>query len=202
VTPAPSAVVLLCGPRAGGNSDTAGLAFAEGLSRAGVTAHVLRLREYDITPCRGCGSCAKTPQHRCPLSGSDDAEALFSSIRQARILAFASPVYFYHVPAIFKAFIDRAQRHYEVRMAAESAHSAQPAHASLPARVILVAGRKTGERLFEGTLLTLKYFLWPFYFRPAEPCLLRGLDAPGDLAADAVTLAQVTAYGEAAAREA
>jgi putative NADPH-quinone reductase len=199
VTPAHSAVVLLCGPRAGGNSDTAGLAFADGLARAGVEARVIRLREQAITPCRGCGSCAKTPQHRCPLSDGDDVEALFSAIMHARILAFASPVYFYHVPALFKALIDRAQRHYEVRMAAEPSHPASPPRS---AQVLLVAGRKTGERLFEGTLLTLKYFLWPFYFRPAEPCLLRGLDAPGDLAADAATLARVSAYGEAAASEA
>ena len=37
--------------------------------------------------------------------------------------------------------------------------------------------------------MTLKYFLWPFAVRPAEdPCLLRGFDAPGDLAADAPTM--------------
>ena len=64
--------------------------------------------------------------------------------------------------------------------------------------VLLVAGRKQGERLFEGALLTLKYFLWPFHRHPVEPCLLRGLDAPGDLAADSPSRARISAYAQAA----
>jgi multimeric flavodoxin WrbA len=196
VTPAGSAVVFLCGPRDGGNSDAAGLTFAASLARAGVAPRVIRLREHEVVPCRGCGACAETPGNRCPLSGGDAAEALFDAMDQALVLAFASPIYFYHVPALFKAFIDRAQRRYAVRLAGDRA-AARPER---PAHVLLVAGRRQGERLFDGTLLTLKYFLWPFHRRLAEPCLLRGMDAPGDLAADAAALARVAACAEAAVR--
>lgn len=198
MTPAGPAVVFLCGPRAGGNSDTAGLTFAEGLSRAGGgEARIIRLREHGLAPCRGCGTCA-APGNRCPLDREDDAaETLFAAMKSARILAFASPIYFYHVPALLKAFIDRSQRHYEARLAGDPASPVPPAKF---ARILLVAGRTKGERLFDGTLLTLKYFLWPFHVRLAEPCLLRGLDAPGDLAADAMATSRVLAYGEDAGR--
>lgn len=196
MTPAGPAVVFLCGPRAGGNSDTAGLAFAAGLSRAGVEARIIRLREHGLAPCRGCGAC-RAPGNRCPLHREGDAaETLFEAMKSARLLAFASPIYFYHVPALFKAFIDRSQRHYEARLAGDPA-SAPPTRS---ARVLLAAGRTKGERLFDGTLLTLQYFLWPFHVRLAEPCLLRGLDAPGDLAGDAAAMARVLAYGEDAVR--
>ncbi|MEA5088902.1 NAD(P)H-dependent oxidoreductase [Solidesulfovibrio sp.] len=199
MTPAGEAAVFLCGPRAGGNSDTAGLAFAEALAAAGAPVRVVKLREQRLEPCRGCGACAG-PGNRCPLDKDDDAaEALFDLIKAAPVVAFAAPIYFYHVPALFKAFIDRAQRRYAARLA--SAPRAV-APAALPAHVLLVAGRQRGEKLFEGALLTLKYFLWPLSRELAAPCLLRGMDAPGDLAADAAALADVAALGRAAARAA
>ncbi|HCR12486.1 MAG TPA: flavodoxin family protein, partial [Desulfovibrio sp.] len=53
MTPAGEAAVFLCGPRAGGNSDTAGLAFAEALAAAGAPVRVVKLREQRLEPCRG-----------------------------------------------------------------------------------------------------------------------------------------------------
>ncbi len=187
-------VVFLCGPRAGGNSDAAGLAVAGGLARAGSPARVINLRDRPVAPCRGCGACS-APARRCVLDRpGDDAEALFAHLMTAPAAVFAAPIYFYHVPALFKAFIDRAQRHYEARLAGDPSHAAL---AERPAGVVLVAGRKQGERLFDGALLTLKYFLWPFRLSLAEPCLLRGMDAPGDLSADAAALARLADYGAA-----
>ncbi|WP_428560811.1 MAG: flavodoxin family protein [Solidesulfovibrio sp. DCME] len=187
------AVVFLCGPRAGGNSDTAGLAFARGLDAAGIAVRLVRLREASVAPCRGCGACAG-PGHRCPLDRDGDAaEALFDAIAAASIAAFAAPIYFYHLPALFKAFIDRAQRRYAV--AGEGVPVAPgPAHA------LLVAGRPRGERLFEGALLTLKYFLRPLGRALGPSWLGRGLDAPGDLAGDAAALAAIAALAGEAAR--
>ena len=188
------ALVVLCGPRAGGNSDTAGLTFAEGLAGAGIKPRIVRLRELSIVPCRGCGACNTGPGHRCPLTDGDDVARLFAAMTEARVLAFAAPIYFYHVPALFKALIDRAQQPYAVRMAATA-----PTPVSRPVHIMLVAGRTEGQRLFDGTLLTLKYFLWPFALHPGEPCLLRGMDAPGDVAASTEARTRLLAYGEAAA---
>lgn len=189
--------VFLCGPRAGGNSDTAGLAFAEGLRRGGADPLLVRLRDHEVCSCRGCGACAKGPAHACPLAG-DEAEALFAVLAGAPLAVFASPIYFYHLPALFKAWIDRAQRHYERRLSRQAA--GEP-FAERPATALLVAGRAEGRQLFTGALLTLRYFLWPFGFVPAEPCLLRGRDAPGDLAADAEAVAGLVALGEGAWRD-
>ncbi|MHC1790355.1 NAD(P)H-dependent oxidoreductase [Solidesulfovibrio sp.] len=204
-------VVFLCGPRAGGNSDTAGLAFADGLAKTGSNPRVLALRDHGVAPCRGCGACAG-PGHRCPLDREGDAAAmLFAALDAAPLAAFAAPIYFYHVPALFKALIDRAQRRYEIRAAAVAgaALAGTPGTAATPgghlppdrpAYPLLVAGRPQGERLFEGALLTLKYFLWPFGFVLGRPCLLRGLDAPGDLAGNAEALAGLGEAGQAAGR--
>jgi hypothetical protein len=158
---------------------------------------VIALREHPVAPCRGCGACAGA-LHRCPLDQAGDAaEALFAALLAAPLAAFAAPIYFYHVPALFKAFIDRAQRHYESRLAGGGPG---PVPVPRPAYPLLVAGRPQGERLFEGTLLTLKYFLRPFGFVPGQPHLARGLDAPGDLAGNAEVLAGFETAGEAAGR--
>jgi len=194
-------LVFLCGPRAGGNSDTAGLAFADGLARTGRTPRVIALRDHEVAPCRGCGACSRAG-HRCPLdTAGDAAEGLFAAMDAAPFAAFAAPIYFYHVPALFKAFIDRAQRRYEIRAASGATPgSGGRGPDTRPAHALLVAGRPRGERLFEGALLTLKYFLWPFDMVLTQPSLWRGMDAPGDLANDAAALAAIGALGESAGR--
>lgn len=198
--PSGPATVFLCGPRAGGNSDTAGLTFADGLAGAGLSPRVVALRERVVAPCQGCQACAG-PGHRCPLNRAGDAaEALFDMIETSPVAAFAAPIYFYHLPALFKGFIDRVQRRYAARVAAMAAADGQAAPAPRPAYVLLVAGRPRGERLFEGSLLTLKYFLWPLGREIAGSCLLRGQDAPGDLAGDAASLERIGALARDAAR--
>lgn len=190
------ATVFLCSPRAQGNSDTAGLAFAKGLTEAGYTPRIIWLREHDITPCRGCGRCAAEPDHRCPFAG-DGAEPLFEAMMTSPIVAFAAPIFFYHLPGIFKNFIDRAQRYYTVRLEKEA--SGADLGPERMAQILLVSGRREGRQLFTGSLLTLKYFLWPFGIRlDDEPALLRGFDGPNDLAADTEAVDALIAKGKAA----
>ena len=87
-------VVFLCGPRAGGNSDAAGRAFAAGLARAGHSPRIIALRDYSFAPCRGCGACAG-PDHRCVLDRPGDAAAeLLAALAAAPVAAVASPIYF------------------------------------------------------------------------------------------------------------
>jgi hypothetical protein len=63
-----------------------------------------------------------------------------------------------------------------------------------------LAARARGEKLFEGSLLTLRYALAALNMRLAEPLLLRGLDGPGDLRGRPEAARAVIAYGEAAGR--
>lgn len=191
-------VIFRCSPRLDGNSDAAARLFAEGVRAAGGDPLLIRLADYALEPCLGCGACRRSPGHRCVLAAKDQAEELFGLLLAAPFVLFASPIFFYHLPAHFKAFIDRSQSYYEKAMARD------PAVTGLPRRVAhtaLVAGRPTGERLFEGSLLTLKYFLVNFSYELAEPLTFRGKDAPGDLAADKEAGALLRERGAAAWRE-
>ncbi len=188
-------VIFCCSPRAGGNSDGAGEAFARGVREAGGQVRVVHLRKYRIQPCIGCNRCLKDPEFRCFQEGEDDVLALFTMLLHARFVTFASPIFFYHVPALFKAFIDRGQSYYLRRA------SGDPYLRKLPERkayAVMVAGRPRGEKLFEGVRLTLKSFL-PIFNIALQPALeFRGIDLPGDLTGQPGIVSTIQDAGAAA----
>ena len=196
MAPPAEALVLACGPRAGGNSDMAAELLTRGLAEAGVPARLLHLRDAEPRACVGCQSCSRAAGYVCPLMDQDGAEEVFERIKAAPLLFFASPIYFYHLPAQFKGFIDRSQRHYEAWAAGDPALRALPPRTAHPC---LVAGRPKGERLFDGALLTLKYFLRTFNVRLGEPLTLLGLDGPDDLRGDPAGRGRVLDFARRAA---
>jgi multimeric flavodoxin WrbA len=191
--------VLAGSPRPGGNSDAAARLFARGAAAAGAAVQEAALRDFRVAPCTGCGTCAVSP-HVCKLAGPrDQAEELFALCRDAAAVCIAAPIFYYHLPAQLKAWIDRGQSLYQRSQAGD------PVLADLPRRpawACLVAGRKQGEQLFAGSLLTLKYFFAPLRLDLAEPLTFRGVDAPGDLLDDPAACAAILAAGREAGRRA
>lgn len=179
-------VALLCSPRPEGVSDTLARLFAEGAAEAGADIRMVPLRNYHVTPCTGCGACAEPP-HTCVLARpggtgvQDQAEELFDLLISAPLVLLASPIYFYALPARFKALIDRGQRFWAARAYTRKACAALPQPPIKPVLVGLTAGRPRGSQLFSGSLLTLKYFLAPLDAGIRETRLLRGLEKPADI---------------------
>lgn len=196
------AVVFACSHRRGGNSDRAAELLAEGVRRAGGKAEVVYLRNFQVMPCLACGYCdvpTREGVDRCVLGREDQAFELFTHCFRARTVLFASPIYFYHLPSRLKTWIDRGQQFWTAR------RDGEPWVADLPrrtARTVLVAGQPSGEKLFEGARLTLKYFVRNFNMELAEPLAIRGLDARTDLEARADAEESILALGEAAWRSA
>ena len=180
-----TAVIFACSHRAGGNSDHGARLLAQGVEEAGGRAEIVAVRDFEVLPCLACQACQAHPEHHCVLARKDQAEELFDRLNHAPVVYFSSPIYFYHLPSRFKTWIDRGQRFWAMR---QDALPGQVAPALLAttrlAHVALVSGRPRGEKLFEGALVTLKFFLANFGIILAEPLLLRGKDEPGDLAAD------------------
>ncbi|MFR4118698.1 MAG: flavodoxin family protein [Bilophila wadsworthia] len=92
----------------------------------------IRLREYAIHPCIGCGYCSAHPGH-CVFDGDDVAD-LFRRMEHADSLILNIPVYFYGPPALLKGFIDRAQIFWEQRREGTRTPR-RPAHATFARRV-------------------------------------------------------------------
>jgi len=183
-------VVFACSPRKGGNSDHAALGFAQGIRDAGGDCQMIILREHRIFPCQGCSACARTGQ--CVLAHEDDVAGLFDLLMRAPFIFFASPIYFYHLPAMFKGFIDRGQSYYMRVLNQDAQMLALP---SRRAYMAFCAGRPRGDRLFEGSLLSMKYFLKIFQCTLHEHLGFHGKDGPEDFLKDPEACAMVRTMG-------
>lgn len=180
-------LIIGCSPRDGGNSDIAVHETARSAVSIGLSVEKLFLRDFRIIPCKGCRICAQSPDFRCVLSDLDQGRLILEKIDLARVVCFCSPIFFYHLPAQFKALIDRSQSYYERWIATGNQK------ADRKALCILVAGRKKGDALFRGSLLTLKYFLDPFNRKISE-LSLRGKDGRNDLKKDTAARLQVSDF--------
>lgn len=176
------------------------------------------LRSHRVEPCVSCSACANAARHLkscdlaqagasgpgpslpfgCPLTARDDSTPLLCMLAKAVGLCIIAPVYFYHLPAALKALVDRTQPFWALRDAGISCYSGQRRRTC---HVILLAARTRGNKLFEGSRLTLKYALEPLNIRLAEPLLLRGLDSPSDLLGQPEAMRSVVAYGEEAGKQ-
>lgn len=192
------ALVLMCSPHADGVSDRLAHCFADALAHTGCPVCRVPLRAHPVLPCTGCGGCARPP-HACVLAPQDAAEWLFARFAEAPLVLVASPIFFYALPAGFKAWIDRGQRFW-------AAHAARPragevpspsfSHVAVkPVLAALAAGRPRGEELFSGALRTLRWFLAPLGAHLAENRVFRGLDRREDLDARPEVVEAVREWG-------
>jgi multimeric flavodoxin WrbA len=99
---------ILCiagSPRRSGNSEQLLQSCTHGIAEAGGVSDLLRVAEYDVHPCTGCGSCSESGI--CVIR--DDMASIYARIDDADAIVVASPVYFATVPALLKALYDRCQ---------------------------------------------------------------------------------------------
>lgn len=165
------ALIIKCSPRPCGVSDRLGDYFFNGLLN--VDKSMLALRNYNITPCKNCQHCNFEP-FSCPLDEFDDTPFIYERILASDMVLFSSPIYFYALPAHFKAFIDRAQRFYQENKRFKKC---------VNFIVFLAAGRPRGAKLFSGALLTLNTFINTLNYQLDAKYCWRGLDNVGNLEA-------------------
>lgn len=146
----PHMVLILASPRAGGNSDTAARALAEGASTAGAECTELRLREHTYQHCVECDACMRTGTCRI----QDDFQNLRELTLAADILVFATPVFFMTVSAIGKSFIDRYQSLWAKKYVCKD-----PVQRNVrPKGAVLSVGGSRSTRMFDSIDLTMKYY--------------------------------------------
>ena len=90
--------------RTGSNSDLLADAFAQGAREAGHAVEKLSLRDKTIQFCKGCLACQKT--QRCVIH--DDANSIVQKMKDAQVLVFATPIYYYEMCGQMKTLLDRA----------------------------------------------------------------------------------------------
>ena len=96
-------VVLSGSPRKGANTDTMVEAFAETAREVGHTVEVIRVASKKIAGCLGCQYCFA---HEGACVQKDDMADVIESLKDADMVVFASPIYWFDITAQEKAAID------------------------------------------------------------------------------------------------
>ncbi len=89
--------------RRNSNSETLAAEFARGAETAGHKTEQISLSDKTIGFCRGCLACQKT--QKCIIA--DDAPAIAEKVKNADVVVFATPIYYYEMSGQMKTLLDR-----------------------------------------------------------------------------------------------
>ncbi len=177
-------VAILGSPRRKGNSDYMLEVF---LGTPTAQSHVETIipSEMNLQFCRGCRFCEKTGY--CILQ--DDMKNALEKLLSADQIVLSTPVFFYGVPAPLKAFIDRTQVLWARRYLLKEEFPPKEGF-------LLAVGATQGERLFEGVLLTVRYFFDAFRCTLKGHLFMRGFDLQGSIRECQACLTEIRKAGE------
>ena len=97
-------LILSASARKGGNSERLAEQFQKGATESGNEVETIRLFDKKIGFCKGCFVCQNT--QKCVIK--DDAIDIAEKMKDADMLVFATPVYYYSVSGQLKTMLDRA----------------------------------------------------------------------------------------------
>ncbi len=97
-------LVLMGSPRKNGNCSRLSDAFLKGAEEKGCQAEKIYLKEKEIKDCLGCCACQKNGGI---CVQKDDMQEICEKMKEADVIAFAAPVYFYTWNALMKRALDR-----------------------------------------------------------------------------------------------
>ena len=180
---------LFGSPRKGGNTDLLLAEALKGAAAAGAKVEEIHLSDCKITPCRGCIGCFK--DGICVIM--DEMQQLYPRLLEADIVILASPVYFYGITGWAKAMVDRIQALWARKYVL---HNPELGKEGVKRRGFFISvGGTKGQRMFEGAILTVKYFFDAFNADYAGELLFRQVDARGDILKNSEALPQAFAAG-------
>ena len=92
--------------REGSNSELLAREFMRGAIEAGNEAEFITLRGKKLGFCLGCLACQRAQDGHCVQR--DDADEIAQKMKDADVLCFATPIYYYGVSGQLKTMLDRA----------------------------------------------------------------------------------------------
>ena len=162
-------------PRRRGNTATLLKHAVQGAVDAGAQVDEIILRDLKISPCLEIYACKK--EGRCAIK--DDFHNVVDQILSAKGLILASPIFFYTVSAHTKILMDRCQSLWVKKYWIDKVPFGQ--WESKRKGLFISVGATKGKKLFDGTLLTVKYFFDVLDAELYRSLLYRGLDFEGDV---------------------
>jgi len=100
---------LLGSPRPNGNCSVLLKKFQDSARALGAENEYFALRDLNYRGCLGCLAC-KSKSERCVVQ--DDLTPVLESVREADVLAMATPVYLREITSFLRAFVERTYSFY------------------------------------------------------------------------------------------
>ena len=164
---------IMGSPRRQSNTDILLDKSLEGAVQAGADVEKVLISKLKITPCLEIYACLK--DGNCSIK--DDMRDLYDKLVEADHVILASPIFFYGITAQAKALVDRCQalwvRRYILKTGIDDKRVRRGAFISV--------GATKGEKLFDGAVLTAKYFFDAIGVKHERDLLIKGVDDKGQI---------------------
>jgi multimeric flavodoxin WrbA len=168
-------IAIYGSPRRRGNTALLLQKAVQGARETGDVVEEVILRDLKMSPCLEIYGCKKTG--RCVIQ--DDFQELYDQVLASKGIMLASPIFFYTVSAHTKIFMDRCQSLWVKKywLDKRAYGKEQPTRQAL----FISVGATKGKKLFDGVLLSIRYFLDALDAKLHQTLLYRGLDFEEDI---------------------
>jgi len=184
---------IMGSPRIKGNTDLLLDEALRGAKSQGAEVEKIVVDKLKIAPCKEYLGCFK--DGNCVIR--DDMDKIYPKLLEADVVIIASPMFFYGVSSQAKALIDRCQALWARKHILKQK--------SLPngrrKGAFIAVGATKGKRLFEGAILTVKYFFEAIGVEYADELLIRGVDARGEIKEHLTALSDAFELGKRLAQK-
>ncbi|MBA3028012.1 MAG: flavodoxin family protein [Desulfobacteraceae bacterium] len=189
-----SILAIYGSPRRKGNTAELMKQAVKGARDEGADVEEIVLRDLKMSPCLEIYGCKK--DGRCVIK--DDFQQVYDKLMACQGLILASPIFFYSVSAHTKILIDRCQSLWVKKYWIENT---PPGQKNFKRKgLFLSVGATKGKKLFDGAVLTVRYFFDVLDMELLDPVVFRGLDFEGDILQHPEFLEEAYASGKNLAR--
>ncbi len=168
-------IAIYGSPRRDGNSAALLKRAVAGARQQGADVEEVILRDYKVSPCLEIYQCIKTGE--CAIR--DDFPKILEKLEASDGIILASPIFFYTVSAHTKILMDRCQSLWVRKYWIEKQDFKNAPQTRKG--VFISVGATTGKKLFDGALLTVKYFFDVLNAGLWRTVLCRGVDRKGEI---------------------
>ncbi len=147
----------------------------KGAEKEGAKVERLYLSDFTLTPCKECHGCDRTGN--CVIL--DDMQKIYPKLLEADVVILASPIFFYGVTAWAKALIDRSQAFWARKYLLKDPSLGK--EGKKRKGFFISVGATKGPKVFDGAVLTVKYFFDVLNAEYVGELVFRGVEAKGDI---------------------
>lgn len=184
-------VAVYGSPRRQGNTATLLQKAVEGARDGGAEVEEIVLRDLKMSPCLEIYGCKNAGE--CRLK--DDFQTARDQILASRGLMLASPVFFYTVSAHTKILMDRFQSLWVKKYSVDKTPQGQKTNNR--SGLFISVGATKGKKLFDGMLLSVRYFFDVLDMELWKALLYRQLDFQDDVLKHSEYLEEAYTVGKA-----